>query len=674
MMEQSVKDHYIDLLRKSGYNAFPIAEMQKVADYRYKGSNTILNQPITEKENYGYIPILGTGNAIIDLDNKERYRKFAEHMISKGYMVIETGQGWHIPVTGLAGDISKIELFDYDFQPDKKIIEIQGPNHYCIGPACEIFHDKLNKDVTYQNKGSETIWNAKGKDFHNFIDELCEQCKVTSRKKDRKYNWNLRDRFLNDKPPTKGTSCDYFFQASLQCNTDELSQLQAIDKIKNVYEKWIETPGFSNRPWSNIENTINQVYEKNLTLKEGRPKGSTNGLDRTGIAQDIIASRKLFSDTETDELFENVNGFLEKITPSLKRELVTQYPQIEQADFNSILFKLVGLADPMPQTNKNQIKFRAGTWDISSKALIESEEIADMGFKDYDYLEPLEENKPIKFLKVMFDNVPKSEHPRINAGLRAILTNYLDPRISVIHGEPGTGKSTPLLILVKILKDYAMVTELEQLFADKFIRAKIKGVRLLVIQDLPPTFKEFSPLKAMTGEQVKQERGFMQDSTQFENKLKIWASGNYLAKIPEKEKSAMYSRRLSLIHNERLDPYPENPTFLDEIVNEEGEKIISWILNLTDEDCKYEDGKTVRKEWEGLASPEIKYLQDNYDIKDDATDHSIMKVIRHFEEVEQKTIDIPQMKKALESQGFIIKFNIIKNLVVKIKDKGQSEL
>ena len=167
MSESNTKKDYIDLLRKYHFNCFPLPGLQKVADFRYKASGTPHNQNIGDSENYGYIPITGMGNAIIDIDHKERYRQFAENMVKDGYMVIETGEGWHIPVVNLSGNISKVELFDYNFQPDKKIVEVQGPDHYCVGPLCTIYHEKLQREVTYENRGTAKIWDARTMDFHN---------------------------------------------------------------------------------------------------------------------------------------------------------------------------------------------------------------------------------------------------------------------------------------------------------------------------------------------------------------------------------------------------------------------------------------------------------------------------------------------------------------------------
>jgi len=669
-LEQSssdiIKEHYIKLFRDHKFNCFPIPKNQKIGDYRYNADKTSPNQPISLQENYGVLPTFGNGNAIIDIDNKDRYHTFAQTMIKDGYMVIESPHGWHIPVIGLGGQINKTELFDYEFQPDKKIIEIQGPRHYCVGAGSEVIDDEIGHLVRYQNRGSERIWDAKGVDFHEFIDAVCKACLVTSRKRPSRSGYRyLRERFLRSELPLKGSSNDYFFQAALQCNTDELSKEEATKKIGTIYHKWSISSSFSGRPWSNIEAKINEVYENNLTTDKGRPKkNNTKRINTTEIAQELIQMRNLYSDINTGEIFENNNGFLEKINKLLQRDLLILYPELEHHELESILFKLGGLAKELPQTNKDLIVFKNGVYDKKIKTLIETEEIADMGFKEFDYLPNTQENKPVQFLKVMFDNVDVKSHSRIKAGLKSILSNYLDPKISVIYGNSGVGKSTPLTILANVLgEQYSLVVELNQFLEDKFIRAKIMNMRLLVFQDMPKVWKEFTILKTITGEQRKTERGFQRDSVTFDNKLKIWASGNYLATIPDEEKDAMYTRRLSLIHNTRKKAYDEDPEFAEKIVREEGEKIISWILNLPDDECQYEDKDTVRQEWESIASPEIRYLEENYEPSADIlTDFSVMELVRDFEAKLQHHITIEQMIKSLKSQGYVIRYNIVKNL------------
>lgn len=669
------KEHYIELLRSSGFNCFPIPSGQKDADYRYKASRTIHNQIIKQEENYGYIPMIGMGTAIIDYDNKEKYRPMAEHMISQGYMVIETPHGWHIPVKGLAGKISKTELFDYGYQPNKKIIEVQGTDHYCVGVGSKVLDKETQQMLTYVNKGTEKIWDAKGIDFHQFIDELCLQCRVEARKRNSNSSHkNFRDRFLKGLPPTKGTSNDYFFNASLQCNTDGLTESEALEKIKVVYDKWVQTDSYSERPWSNIEVKVSDVYRNDLKIETGRPRGSNTRIDRTEIAQQMILDRTFYSDVTTHIIYENNNGFLEKINDSLKRELQTKYPQMEKSDYESILFKLEGLAQSIPDTNKDLIVFKNGVYERKSRKLIKTTDIADMGFKHYNYLYPSKENEPVQFVDIMFGNVPKHEHARIKAGLKSALGCYLDPRITLTHGLSRVGKSTGVVILVIVLEDYALAVELDQLLDDHFIRAKINGKTLLYIQDTPEDWKDFSQIKTMTGEQRKTERGFHQDSSTFVNKLKIWATGNYIPKIPENEKNAMYTGRLSLIHNTRQEPYPEDPTLIDRIVKEEGEKIISWILNIPDEECVYEDSNTVRQEWEELASPEIGYLENNWEITEEDSSIHLMKIIYDFRHKTGKTINVEQMTKALYNQGFIVQNNKVKNIKEKTDDKEQMKI
>lgn len=675
------KAYYIKLFRNNGFNCFPIPKYpdayleHKAADLRYQGVRTKINQPITEEENYGVIAIKGAGTCFIDLDHKENYRSFAEENIKNGHMVIETPNGWHIPIKNLGGEIQKVMLYDYGVEPTKQIVEIQGHDHYVIGVSCEIMDKKTKQKVSYKSVGSDKIFDAKGKDFHDFVDFLCKRLGVISGKRSsRSAHRNMRIRFLEGKPPTKGTSNDYFYNAAIQCLTDKLTIGEAIEKIKTVYDNWRQTPQFSGREWRNIEAKIEDAYENGEPLREGRPKGGGGDIDTVTIAQNIIGDRKIYSNLDTGDVYENTSGFLEKITKTLQRELQIKYPVLKEAEYKDVIFKLKGLALEMPETNTDLIVFKNGVYDIQKGEMVETDEIADMGFKDYDYLPS--GDKPEQFLKVMFGDIPDVEIPRVNAGLKAIFRGKLDSRISVIHGDSGVGKSTGTTILDICLGDYSMLIELDQFLDDHFIRAKIIGKRLLVFQELPQTYKDFATIKTITGETRKSERGFHKDMEKFDNKLKIWATGNYLAKIPEKEKDAMYTRRLSLIHNIRHKPYPEDSGFADRVAKEEGEKIISWIINLPEDECKYEDRNTVRKEWEYLASPEIDYLENYYEFDETADEKGVIRLVRDFQQKYQKDMSIDIMEEALKKQGYSVRNQIVKycKLLDKPKHEAQSKL
>lgn len=676
--EIQTKKHYIEIFRKNGFNCFPIPQypkaykQQKGADGRYKGSKTIVNQSISDIDNYGVLPINGNGNAIIDFDDKERYRKFAEHMIKKGYMVIESPHGWHVPVIGLSGLVQKVELFDYDVK-NEKIIEIQGYDHYVVGVGSKIYDKDTEEQVFYQNRGSDKIWDAGKIDFHQFIQELCQQCEVEGKKRDSRSSCNnMRKRFLEGQTPTKGTSNDYFFQSAIQCNTDGLTRDDALEKIKKVYDKWSETKDFSHRPFSNIEAKVNEVYDNDIKLKEGRPKGST--IDRTEIAQDILADRQLYADQETHEIFEDKNGFLELINHTLKKELFLTYPNIEEADYKGILFKLEAGADDIPKTRKDFIVFKNGKYEKQTHVSIETNELSDIGFKDYNYLPPIKENEPTKWLGIMFDNIPQEEHPRVKAGLKNILSSYLDPKITFLHGNSGVGKSTGLSILVRTLGRYAQSFQWQDFISDHFIRAKIKNKLLIVFQEMPDNWKDFAKIKTITGEQQLLERGFHQDAENLDNRIKVWATCNYLTKIPDKEKDPMYKRRLSLLHNVRKDSYDEDFELEQRVYEEEGEKIISWILNIPEGECRYEPKNTVKAEWEKIACPEKEWLEKYYMIDETASDTSIGRLVKRFKEMNHDMpMDTKKMKIELEEQGYNVRYSFVKDITEKIIKEEKKE-
>ena len=60
----------------------------------------------------------------------------------------------------------------------------------------------------------------------------------------------------------------------------------------------------------------------------------------------------------------------------------------------------------------------------------------------------------------------------------------------------------------------------------------------------------------------------------------------------------------------------------------------------------------------------MEYLEKYWEINTstDESEISVMRVKKNFEEKYQQAISLKQFTKALEEQGFVIKFNVIKNI------------
>jgi len=667
----------INHFRKNGFNCFPIPKYDdnyanpKGADSRYDGERTKPNQPISDSENYGVLPMKSMGTCIIDLDHKENYRKFAEENIANGRMVIETPNGWHIPVKGLTGDIKKVMLYDYAIESTKQIIEFQGYEHYVIGAGSVLVDKKTRQIVNYKIPKHLNIIDFEfKKDIHNFIDFVCDKCNVTPKKKDsnRSAHKQMRDRFKERKTPTAGTSNDYFYNAGLQCLTDGIDHASrekiledSIPVIEEIYNRWRTEPHFSGRPWSNVLAKITDAISNGNVLKSGRPQGGGGDIDRAEIAKVLLDGRVLFSDLDLGMVYQNRDGFLENITRELQRDLQVLYPTLTESAYKDIIFKLKGQAKPMPKTNPDLIVFKNGVYSISLGKLIETDDIADMGFKDYDYLPKA---NPKKFLEIMFGDIPLDQHAIVKAGLKSIIKSRMDAKISVVHGASAVGKSTGLTILGGVLGDeYHFTTTVSDFIADRATRAKIKNKRLLVFQDMPDKFKDFSIIKSVAGEHKQSIRGFNQENVSFTNKLKIWGSCNYLPEIPVKERNPMFTQRLSLITNTRTEPFEPNDSLADDVIDDEGEAILSYLVNLKDTECKYENPKALAKRWLELQSPEISFLDAHYEIIEEDVEIPVSRIIKKYRYVTGEKIAIDTMVNTLKQEGYSIKAgNLITNI------------
>ena len=596
----------IKFLRENGFNCFPIPEGHKIADHRYRAEQTITNQGITEVENYGYIPVRGAGTCILDFDDKEFFREFAQENITNGIMVVESPHGWHMPVCGISGEVDKVELF-HPQKTTKKIMEIQGPKHYCVGPG------STTEDGIYKIN-NQKIWNAKEMEFHDLIENFVKKWGFIGRHKNPSSKAHLREKFREGKPPGDGQSNDYFFEAAKVCNTEGISREDAVKQIEVIYEKWQQTKHYSGRPWSNILVKIDDVYDNDYKVsKGGNKKKAKQALD---IAKDIMSNYRLFSDRDTRKLYVTDDGFLEDVTTAMKKTITKEY-ESGRSETEEVMHFLIGFADELPELNYENIMFADRMFNLKHNIDMEKDPniICAIGFKDYNYIECPE---CPRFTKLIDEHVSKKSKNNLLACLSMAVAPEKETRMSVFYGPPGTGKTTLAETLSFALgQDAACAMKVDDFFGDRASEARIKGKVLLYFQDTPKTWKDWSKIKVTTGENSLSIRDMYQKSESIRNMLSVIISTNHLIEIDEDEEAPMFDR-LALVHfqGKVRGTSQENKDFSVEVARDEGEAIISYCLNLRKDGHQFDSSENTQLEWNEIIKPEEILFREHFHYKE----------------------------------------------------------
>jgi len=659
------KSELINFLRSEGFNCFPIPAGQKAADGRYRASNTEEGQSIQDSDNYGVLPS-SNGTCIIDCDDKERFRDFAQRFIDNGSFVIESPHGWHIYAKNVKGLIKKSELFDYS-TTDKKILEIQGPDHYCVGGLSIV---DSNQYKVYEG----SIWSV-NEDFHQLVDNLCSKLRLSGRKKDHPGSYAyLRQRFIDGLPPTKGTSNDYFMQSALVCNTDGLSKDDCHHKIRDIYDKWEKEVTYSGRPWSNVEAKINEVYDNNLTIKHGgNRKGEAE--DRSiNISKEYMEENKLYSDKRLELVYRTENGFLEEITTPLRYIISNKY-MIDENTVNHVMFRIMSDAEDIPETDVDGIRFDNGVFNTQSNSFTpgESDKICLIGYKGKKYIE---DAYPPHFINLIEKQIKEGCRHNLYTWLKSVPTAEKQIRMCILYGKPGTGKTALAeLLQYSIGDELATASTMADFFKDQVTRSGAIGKVLYYFQDTPKKWSDIDRLKQMTGESRLNFREIYKGSELTRNMLNIVMSTNTLSKIESEDQGPMFDRMtlVTFEDNKIRGSSQDDERFAEHIAKVEGEAIISYCLNLRKDDTiKFDSSESIRSQWDDISIPEKALFNKLFTYKKDSGTMSPIELKTYMEDHSNIEVDMDMIKAVAKKQGFQMISGAYKDIDIRL-DNGKME-
>ena len=247
--------------------------------------------------------------------------------------------------------------------------------------------------------------------------------------------------------------------------------------------------------------------------------------------------------------------------------------------------KKLGVAAAELDTHPCLITFKNGTLELETMTLGPHKRehlITKMIHHNYDC-----EAKPSLFLSLLEHAVGKGAMPYVRKLLGySITADTSEKTFIVVWGDSDTGKTTFLQILRKLLREYAVLLQVDTLMerrggdsAAQEDLVALRGMRIATTSELGQEKK----LSIAVIKRLVQGQGDITASAKYQNKItftethKIWFDTNHLPMIPSDEQ-AVWNRLAVVVFSNPVPKANQDKKLAATILREEAEGVLAWMV------------------------------------------------------------------------------------------------
>ena len=385
---------------------------------------------------------------------------------------------------------------------------------------------------------------------------------------------------------THPAGCTYMWISNTPPMSAELKSIKLPDEWhlpwkKNIAEKLTEQHGTA----------LEQIGRNNVRLNQGFFAGLTAALNTIKYCTlentffRYCENTGLWS-TASDEAAKQLADkaifkYASQLDENIKQLVLTKRTDAFLSAVLKLLKMQVQTKCKFVSSKKGIIHFQNGVYEFRTNKLrnFDKKDYLTSGIP-FDYLP---ETACPDFVQFLASALNKDDLSLMQRLLGSFLTGYNTAQlILLIYGGAGTGKSTLVNIISKIIGLENTASLRPKHLSSRFEIAQIRAATLLIGADVPRDFlnnENAQMLKSLTGGDVMScELKGLNQPIELEGRFNIVITGNARPTIKIESDKGAWKRRLVLINYEGSPPSKPIPDFADHLIQKEGSGIIQWCL------------------------------------------------------------------------------------------------